>query len=123
MASLNRLPCWPKHARYSECRCSRFLAITTGTPTGATTWCRPCARGESVCSAATSGCSSSTFRPACTRRSTDRPLRVHRLEQVGIVIVDHVALDLERRRELAALDRQVVVEDRELLNLFDLRVV
>ena len=48
---------------------------------------------------------------------------VERLEAVGVLLVDHVALDLQRRGQLARLLGEVVVEDRELLDLLDLRVV
>ena len=40
---------------------------------------------------------------------------VQAVEQVGVLLVDDVALDLQRRRELAGLLGEVVVEDRELL--------
>src|ERR687890_731611 len=50
-------------------------------------------------------------------------LRIQTVEEAGVLLVDHVALDLERRRQLAGLLREVVVEDRELLDLLDLRVV
>src|SRR4051794_17315461 len=57
--------------------------------------------------------------------STDRTalLGVQRVEELRVLVVDHVALDLERRRELAGLLREVVVEDLELLDLLDLREV
>src|SRR3954453_6539901 len=50
-------------------------------------------------------------------------LRIQLLEEVSVLVVDHVALALQRRGQLAGLLRQVVVEDRELLDLRDLRVV
>src|SRR3954464_10569965 len=49
--------------------------------------------------------------------------RIQGVEEPGVLLVDHVALDLERRRELARLLREVVVEDAELLDLLDLGVV
>ena len=49
--------------------------------------------------------------------------RVHPFEHVCVAVVDDIALDLERRRQLAVVDREVVVEDRELLDLLDLGVV
>ena len=48
---------------------------------------------------------------------------VQLVEDVRVLLVDHVALDLQRRRQLAGLLREVVVEDRELLDLLDLRVL
>src|SRR5437868_9569304 len=46
-----------------------------------------------------------------------RPLRlVQRVEQVGVLLVHDVALDLQRRRQLSRLLREVVVEDDELLH-------
>src|SRR4051812_39083208 len=50
-------------------------------------------------------------------------LLVQRVEEVSVLLVDHVALDLQRRGQLAGLLGEVVVEDRELLDLGDLRVV
>src|SRR6478672_2370868 len=44
---------------------------------------------------------------------------VERVERVGVLLVDDVALDLERRRQLAGLLREVVVEDEEALDLLD----
>ena len=48
--------------------------------------------------------------------------RIERVEQLRVSLVDHVALDLQRRRQLAGRLGEVVVEDRELLDLLDLRV-
>src|SRR5579862_4715041 len=48
---------------------------------------------------------------------------VQRVEDVRVALVDHVAFDLEGWRQLALLNRQVVVEDGELLDLLDLGVV
>ena len=62
------------------------------------------------------------FELAALRRAQPQ-LGVQRVEYVAVALVDHVALDLQARRQLAGLDRQVVVEDRELLDLLDLRVV
>ena len=47
---------------------------------------------------------------------------VERVEQAGVLLVDDVALDLQRRRQLAGLLRQVVVEDHEPLDPLHLRV-
>ena len=63
-----------------------------------------------------------TFVPGRGARVTAQPA-VERLEAVGVLLVDHVALDLQRRGQLARLLREVVVEDRELLDLLDLGVV
>ena len=52
----------------------------------------------------------------------DQPL-VQRVEALGVLLVDDVALDLQRRRQLAGLLREVVVEDEEPLDLLDLRVL
>ena len=56
------------------------------------------------------------------RRARSASALVERVEQVGVLLVDHVALDLQRRRQLAGLLREVVVEDDELLDLLDPRV-
>src|SRR3954468_7368397 len=50
-------------------------------------------------------------------------LGVQRVEELSVLLVDHVALDLQRRGQLAGLLGEVVVEDAELLDLRDLRVV
>ena len=50
-------------------------------------------------------------------------LVVQRVEQLGVTVADHVALDFQRGGELPALDREVVIEDRELLDLLHLGVV
>ena len=49
--------------------------------------------------------------------------RVERVELRRVLLVDHVALDLQGRRQLARLLREVVVEDEEPLDLLDPRVV
>src|SRR4029079_5673658 len=62
-------------------------------------------------------------------RSRDRAmtavclLLVQTLEVVGVVGVDDVALELQRRRQLAVLEREVARQDGEPLDLLDLRVV
>ena len=62
--------------------------------------------------------------PCCKRRPPPlRGLPVQRVEQLGVTIVDDVALDLQGRRQLAVLDRQVAGQDREPLDLLDLGVV
>src|SRR3954471_11125984 len=43
-------------------------------------------------------------------------LRVQLVEELSVLVVDHVALDLQRRGQLAGLLGEVVVEDRELLD-------
>src|SRR6202049_3057722 len=43
-------------------------------------------------------------------------------EHLCVFLVDHVALDLQGRRELAGRLREIVVEDHELLDLLDLGV-
>src|SRR4051812_40460701 len=48
---------------------------------------------------------------------------VERVDLVPEVLVDLLALDLQRRRELALVLAQVAVENRELLHLLDLRQV
>src|SRR4051812_8872283 len=48
---------------------------------------------------------------------------VQRREVAGVLLADDVALDLQRRGQLAGLLRQVVVEDEEALDLLDLRVL
>src|SRR4051794_23480090 len=48
---------------------------------------------------------------------------VQRREVAGVLLVDDVALDLQRRGELAGLLRQVVIQDEEALDLLDLRVL
>src|SRR3954453_9289462 len=48
---------------------------------------------------------------------------VQRREVAGVLLVDDVALDLQRRGQLAGLLRQVVVEDEEALDLLDVRVL
>src|SRR5688500_9491072 len=45
---------------------------------------------------------------------------VHRLDLGGEVLVDHLALDLERRGQLAVLDGERPRQDGELLDLLDL---
>src|SRR3954447_484087 len=54
---------------------------------------------------------------------TAKLLRVERLELLRVELVDHVALDLQRRRQLTSLLREVVVEDEEALDLLNARVV
>ena len=49
------------------------------------------------------------------------PLRVEAVEHVGVLLVHQRALDLERRGQLAAGLGEVVVEDREALDLLDPR--
>src|SRR3954451_9411859 len=61
-------------------------------------------------------------RPYELNRPAALPL-VQAVEELRVLVVDHVALDLERGRQLAGLLREVVVEDLELLDLRDLRVV
>ena len=53
-----------------------------------------------------------------TRRAS-AGVAVERVERVGVLLVDDVALDLQRRRQLAGLLREVVVEDEEALDLLD----
>ena len=54
------------------------------------------------------------------RDSAATPARTSSVEQlVRVLLVDDVALDLQRRRQLARLLREVVVEDREALDLLD----
>src|SRR5947208_16569188 len=48
---------------------------------------------------------------------------VQLVEDARVLLVDDVALDLQRGRQLAGCLREVVVEDRELLDLLDLRVL
>src|SRR3954462_14576242 len=48
---------------------------------------------------------------------------VQRGEVVGVLLADDVALDLQRRRQLAGLLGQVVVEDEEPLDLLDAGVL
>jgi hypothetical protein len=48
---------------------------------------------------------------------------VEGVEAVGVLLVDDVALDLQRRRQLAGLLAEVVVEDEEALDLLDLGVL
>src|SRR5436190_7275527 len=50
-------------------------------------------------------------------------LGIQPVEEVSVLLVDHVALHLQRRRQLARLLAQIVVEDLELLDLRDLGVV
>src|SRR3954451_4174446 len=64
---------------------------------------------------------------SCSRSPCGSPssggAAVQLVEEPGVLLVDDVALDLERRGQLARLLREVVIEDRELLDLLDLRVL
>src|SRR5262245_39682509 len=44
---------------------------------------------------------------------------VHRLDLLRVALVDDLALDLHRRRELAALDRELERQDRPALDGLD----
>src|SRR5690349_11243572 len=46
---------------------------------------------------------------------------VHLIDVLRVVVVHYAALELERRGELAALDREGSVEDRKLLHRLDAR--
>src|SRR5829696_1768554 len=46
---------------------------------------------------------------------------VHLIEQRCVLLLDDLALDLEARRQLAFIDRQVLRQDRELLDALVLR--
>src|SRR5213079_2872904 len=58
-------------------------------------------------------------------RTTSRSVRdrafVHLVEQGRVLLLDDLALHLERRRELAVVDRQILRQDRELLHRLVLR--
>src|SRR4051794_21990780 len=50
-------------------------------------------------------------------------LGIQPVEELSVLLVDHVALHLQRRGQLAGLLGEIVVEDLELLDLGDLGVV
>src|ERR1700677_1113177 len=55
-------------------------------------------------------------------RRGDPSAAVQRVEQLRVSLVDHIALDLQRRRQLACRLGEVVVENHKLLDLLDLGV-
>ena len=57
--------------------------------------------------------------PRTPRRAAPASARVQRLDLARVLLGDDVALDLHRRRQLAALLREVVRQDLELLHLLD----
>ena len=80
---------------------------------------RACARSSSTSASSARrrarGGASSSRRPRAAAPVRLGGQLVELREQVGVLLVDHVALDLQGRRQLAGLLREVVVEDRELL--------
>jgi hypothetical protein len=69
--------------------------------------------GRSICSQAASAVDI-PFRGDC-------PSGVQLVDAVAVALGDHAALDLQRRRELSGGLAEVVVEDREALDLLDAR--
>src|SRR5688572_1744107 len=87
---------------------SSARGAAAGSPGG----CGGCRPAGSRCA---HGCRASA---ACRTRRVS-VLRVQAVEEVLVLLVDHVALDLQRRGQLAGLLGEVVVEDRELLDLLN----
>src|SRR5207237_2549951 len=56
-------------------------------------------------------------------RRRDRVTRVGRIDQILVPLFDLPALHFERRRELAGLDRKVVLEQHDLLRRLELREI
>src|SRR4051812_43801909 len=55
--------------------------------------------------------------------SADELAGVQLVEEAVVLVVHDAPLDLERGRQLAGLLREIVVEERELLDLLDLRIL
>src|SRR2546427_4538432 len=52
-----------------------------------------------------------------------RGLRIQPLDQAGVTLVDHAALELERKRQFAAVKGEFAVEQGEALDGFKLRQI
>ena len=54
-------------------------------------------------------------------RPDARRLRVKPLDHLAVALIDHAALELQREGQLAAIEREFAIQQREALDGFELR--